>query len=1099
MADGTIDPTRPAGRTPEPSSSAPASGAPARAGGSADPIAAVAIRLAAEPAAGDRLVLMGDEGRASALAAALSGLGPVGEILLLPRWDVPPGEAVSPSRAVMGRRVAVIRRLASGSPEPRLVVTTADAALQRLPPARLLAETVFPLSVDAPLDLAAFRRFLVRTGWAFDDRVDEPGEVAIRGQVIDVYPADAAAPFRLDHADGRVTAIHRFDPLSQRTTTNGIAYVDLWPTSEAVEPDAEPDPQSGEPGTERERDLALEADLPGLYGTLDDLFALMGDAAVLVEPAARRRAAAILDQAADDHRARRMLLDRATAERVLAAATDLGIGDTAPVPLFAARRGGAAAFRTHVDAALQAGDRVLIAAADPRDGTALARRLGRTPEPVDAAGDALRAPAGSLLGIAADLPTGVRLAGERLVVVTASDVLGRRAHRAPAHQTAAEALMSDGGLAVGDAVIHVDHGLGILRGLEAVAGEGGETVRLEYAGGAVLMVPVAEMDRIWRYGGDPDAVTLDRLDGDAWPKRRAKVEAALGEAAARLAAAARERAERAAPAIRPPADRMERFAAGFGYAETPDQGRAIEAVLADLAAGRPMNRLVCGDVGYGKTEVALRAIAAVALAGHQVALVAPTTVLARQHMQTVAERFRGLGITVGHLSRFVPEKERAAVRAGLADGSVRVVVGTHAVAAKGVSIPDLALLVIDEEQRFGAAQKASLRALGADAHVLTLTATPIPRTLQGALAGLSDISVVATPPALRRPIATRVLPWSDEAAAQALRAEARRRGQSFVVCPRIEDLDAMAARLAAIAPDLAVAVLHARLPADVIDRTLLAFGRGEGDVLLATSIVESGLDMPRVNTMLLWHADRFGLAQLHQLRGRVGRGTRRGVALLFTDPDAPPAEATAKRLATLVALDQLGAGFAIAASDLDQRGAGDLFGEDQTGHVKLIGAGLYRHMLERALLREAGTAVDETPPPEIRGVDLGRIPPDFVPEPDVRLDLYARAYRLGDPDGVEAFAEEMKDRFGAPPPPVQAFLAVLRLRVVARALGIRRVDLGPQALACTLGDAEAATALAADLDEPLVAAKDDRVLVRIAIEEESARIATLAERLEAVG
>ncbi|WP_181706271.1 helicase-related protein [Chthonobacter rhizosphaerae] len=1057
------------------------------------PHAALALRLAARlSAGGEHLVMAADETRATALAQAVAALAPGAEVILLPRWDVPPGEAVAPSRAVMGRRVAALRRLARPATTGRMVVTTADAAVQMLPPADVMAAASFTLAVGEPFDEAALRRFLTRTGWAFDDRVDEPGEVAVRGQVIDVYPAGEAQPFRLDHDDGRVAGIHRFDPATQRTTSNGIETVTLAPASEAVLPeDAEPD-----------EDSVPEARLGALYDRLDSLFGLMPAATVWTEPTVRRRAAALLAQADEDERTARLTVPRDEVERALSAVEPLAaLGRAGPVPRFAARRDGIRAFRDHVAAALEAGDRVLIAG-EEADVAALARRLGRTPERVETASAVLAAGPGSLLAATVDLGAGARLDDEAVTVIAAADVLGRRARRHRDERSAAEAVLIDAGFTVGDAVIHIDHGLGILRGLEAVAGDAGETVRLEYAGGAVLMVPVADMDRIWRYGADADAVTLDRLGGEAWPKRRAKVEAALAEAAERLTAAAEARSRETAPVIRPPEDRYDRFAARFGYTETADQARAIDDVLADLASGRPMNRLVCGDVGYGKTEVALRAAAAVAFSGRQVAIVAPTTVLARQHDSIVRDRFRGLGVTVGHLSRFARPAEAKAVKEGLKDGSTRVVVGTHAVAGKGVEIPDLGLLVIDEEQRFGAAQKAALRALGKGVHVLTLTATPIPRTLQSALAGLTDLSLVATPPALRRPIATRVLSWSDTVAAEALRAEARRRGQSFVVCPRIEDLEPMADRLAAIAPELSVRMLHAKLPADEIDRTLIEFGRGEGDVLLATSIVESGLDMPRVNTILVWHADRFGLAQLHQLRGRVGRGTRRGMALLTTDPDGELAPATLKRLETLVALDQLGAGFAISASDLDQRGAGDLFGEDQAGHVKLIGAGLYRRMLEVALRRAKGEAVDERPPPEIRGVDLGRIPPDWVPEPDVRLDLYAKAYGLSDAGAVDGFAEEIGDRFGAPPPPAAAFLDVLRLRVLAKAAKVSRIDLGPQAIAFTFEDAGTADGFAADLtgpglSVPDVTVKEEKVVVGAALEAEPDRIRAATGWLDA--
>ncbi|WP_191062535.1 helicase-related protein, partial [Geminicoccus harenae] len=402
---------------------------------------------------------------------------------------------------------------------------------------------------------------------------------------------------------------------------------------------------------------------------------------------------------------------------------------------------------------------------------------------------------------------------------------------------------------------------------------------------------------------------------------------------------------------------------------------AEAAVLADLAAGRPMDRLVCGDVGFGKTEIALRAAAVTVLAGRQVALAAPTTVLARQHARTFARRFAHLGIEVALLSRLVKPAEARKVKAGLADGSIRLVIGTHALAARGVRFAQLGLLVIDEEQRFGAAQKAKLRALAeGGGHVLTMTATPIPRTLQASLVGLQELSLITTPPVQRQPIRTQLQPFDEAVLRDALMYERQRGGQSFVVCPRIEDITPMAERLARIVPELRVVVVHGKLPADDVDAAMVGFAEGEGDLLLATNIIESGLDVPRANTMLVWRPERFGLAQLHQLRGRVGRGNRSATTLLLTDPDHPPVPAAEKRLRTLEALDRLGAGFAISARDLDLRGAGDLIGEEQAGHVTTLGLGLYQHLLDRALRRVRGEDVADDWLPELHLGVTGRIP-----------------------------------------------------------------------------------------------------------------------------
>ena len=701
--------------------------------------------------------------------------------------------------------------------------------------------------------------------------------------------------------------------------------------------------------------------------------------------------------------------------------------------------------------ALKAGTRVLAAAPSAAAMAAMLRRVeraaGRKAGPVRSGEDAAGAEPGALLALVAPLERSFSDPAAGILVLAGPDVLGR-SH--PGAASDAAALLGEEQFGIGDAVIHLEHGVGLLEGIESVETEPGqvtETIRLRYAGDATLMVPVGDIGLMWRYGASAEGVSLDRLGGASWPKRRAKVEVELRRSAAELAklAAAREAVE--VPALVPPPDAYEGFASRFPFGETADQSAAIDDVLRDLASCRPMDRLVCGDVGFGKTEVALRAAAAAAFAGRQVAVVAPTTVLVRQHLQTFERRFAGLGIAVGHLSRLSSPQEAKDVKAGLADGRIRIVVGTHALAGKGVSFADLGLLIIDEEQRFGTAHKAKLRALGETPHVLTLTATPIPRTLQSALVGLQEVSVLATPPAERQPVRTVVSAQDDAAMRDALLREKRRGGQGFVVCPRIEDIGPMEEHLRRLAPELDLLVAHGKLPAAAIDAAMVRFADGEGDVLLATNIIESGLDVPRANTILVWRADRFGLAQLHQLRGRVGRGRTRGTAYLLTEGE--PSPSVAKRLGTLERLDRLGSGFAISAEDLDQRGAGDLLGETQAGHVRLIGAGLYRRLLERALIEARG----ETPPeewvPELNVGVSGLLPADYIPEPELRLNLYARLERTADPAAEAGLADEMEDRFGAPPEPVTNLLLLNRLRRLCREAGIDARDAGPQAAAFT--------------------------------------------------
>ncbi|RZJ95625.1 MAG: DEAD/DEAH box helicase, partial [Brevundimonas sp.] len=631
-------------------------------------------------------------------------------------------------------------------------------------------------------------------------------------------------------------------------------------------------------------------------------------------------------------------------------------------------------------------------------------------------------------------------------VITPSDITGGRIAR----RASGAAAFGETEIRVGDVVIHEDHGLGVLQALERIEADGVErdVLRLEYHGGATILAPVEDFGRIWRYGSEPGAVTLDRLNTQGWIKRRAEVSAQIDATAASMVELARARAASQTPPITPPATAYRRFVAGFPFPESADQSAAISEVLADLASGRPMNRLVCGDVGFGKTEVALRAAAAAALAGRQVLVAAPTTVLARQHYETFRRRFEGTGVSVGHLSRIVDGAEARAVKAGLADGSIHIVVGTQALAAESVVFADLALVVIDEEHRFGARLKAQFAERAP--HLLLMSATPIPRTLQSALVGIQDVSLIASPPARRRPVRTFLTEFDPGSARLALMREKARGGQSFVVAPRIEDLAPLASQLATIAPELKVVTAHGKLPADEMDCVMTGFADGDGDVLLATNIIENGLDVPRANTMLIWRPDRFGLAQLHQLRGRVGRGRRQGFAYLLSDPETPIADNTRSRLHTLEALDRLGSGFAISARDLDLRGGGDLVGDEQAGHIRLIGASLYQRVLGRALRLASGESDGDPVRPKLNLASGGGLPEDYVPDATVRINLYARLAQLSTVEDIDALHEEIEDRFGPLPEAAETLLTAARLAVLAMAAGVIEIASGPKATAFTL-------------------------------------------------
>ncbi len=978
-----------------------------------------------------------DELRAQDIARCLAALAPEREILHFPPWDCLPFDTASPSPEAMGARMRVLRRLAEGPAAP-LVVTSPEAVMQRLPPAS--AMRAFRLRSGQALDMAALRRFCEETGYAIDERVDEPGEVAFRGGTVDIYPGGEAAPLRLELDGDRLTAIRAYDPVTQRTTEPIAALVvdavsELPPAADGARP----------PGAEHR--------LAEAYPALATLPDYLPDADLVESADAAAARGAFLAELREAERSRIkgnespgcLYLSEADWQRLRADRRHhtLALGDHEPVPRFVTSPRPRAGVVGFIDDQLQRGRRLILAAPDARTLARLARRAGLAAERAESWRAAVEASAPT--AVLAPFDRGFVDRDRNLAVIAAEDLLGSAAR--PASQPS-EALwqLEATELQLGDIVVHADRGVGRLEGLEPIAaGVEAEAIRLGYADGQDLLVPAAEAGKLWRYGSEEADVALDRLSGDAWPKRRAKIAAGLAETARGLIAEASARRERQAPRLAaPPAD-GERFATRFPFRLTPDQARAVDATLDDLRAGRPMNRLVIGDVGFGKTEVALRAAAAAALAGAQVAVVAPTAVRARQHHDTFRRRFAGFGVEVGHLSRLVAAKEARRVRDGLADGSIRIAIGTHALLGKAVRFAELGLLVIDEEQRFGAAHKRALQSLGASVHVLTMTATPIPRTLQGALVGLQDLSVIATPPQRRRPIRTLVAEHEPSGLQRILRRERRRGGQSFVVVPRVEDIAAVADELRAALPDLALQVAHGQMPARQVDEAMVGFAAGRGDVLLATSIIESGLDVPRANTMVVLRPDLFGLGQLHQLRGRVGRGHAQAYCYLLTEPGVDFSEAAMRRLGTLQALDRLGSGLAISLQDLDQRGAGELFGARQAGHVRLVGLGLYQELLAAALRAEKG----DTPPAEVTlQVDAGgAIPASYVPEPVVRINLYHRLARAREPADVDRLADEIADRFGPVPPPLDALLATARLRALAAKLRVTRLAAGPDGVA----------------------------------------------------
>ena len=639
----------------------------------------------------------------------------------------------------------------------------------------------------------------------------------------------------------------------------------------------------------------------------------------------------------------------------------------------------------------------------------------------------------------------------KLTVISEQDILGDRLIRSAKRKRRADNFLTETqSLSPGDLVVHVDHGVGRYLGMEVVtaAGAAHECLLLEYAENSKLYLPVENIELLSRYGHDEGL--LDKLGGGAWQSKKAKLKERIREMADKLIRIAAERALRKAPVMDPPPGMWDAFSARFPYAETDDQLSAISDVLDDLTSGNPMDRLICGDVGFGKTEVAMRAAFVAAMSGLQVAIVAPTTLLARQHYKSFAERFRGFPLEVRQLSRFVSAKEANATRDGITRGTVDVVVGTHALLAKSVKFKNLGLLIIDEEQHFGVGHKERLKAMRTDIHVLTLTATPIPRTLQLSLTGVRDLSIIGTPPVDRLAIRTYVSEFDAVTLREALLREHYRGGQSFYVVPRITDLPEIEAFLKDQLPELTYLVAHGQMAAGELDDRMNAFYDGKYDILLATTIVESGLDIPTANTMIVHRADMFGLAQLYQIRGRVGRSKTRAYAYLTTKPRAKLTTTAEKRLRVLGSLDTLGAGFTLASQDLDIRGAGNLLGEEQSGQMRDVGFELYQSMLEDAIAKiksgELEGMIDDDGQwaPQINlGVPV-LIPEDYVPDLDVRLGLYRRLSELTTKVELEGFAAELIDRFGKLPREVNTLMLVIRIKAMCKRAGIAKLDGGPK-------------------------------------------------------
>ncbi|HXT05839.1 MAG TPA: transcription-repair coupling factor [Roseiarcus sp.] len=1055
-----------------------------------------------------------DSLRAQSFIEALAFAAPEIEALALPAWDCQPYDRVSPNAAVAAQRMTGLARLAltrGAAERPRILIATVNALTQRVPPRAYLARAALSVAPGNVLNMETLVGWLESNGFSRASLVRDVGDYAQRGGILDLYAPALAAPLRLDFFGDTLESIRPFDPETQRSTGQ-LRSLDLTPMSEAqLTTDtirrfrqgyaaAFGAPRRGdsiyEAVSEGRRAIGLEHWLPLFYDKLDTLFDYLGDAPLILDARAEdvansrfaqiedyyaaRKSARELDPVGNDYQPLKPDRLYLAADEFAAALNARPVArlqpfEAAPEALDVIDCGGRVgrdfaperlnenvnvfeAAAAHVRALRQQGKTVVVAGWSDGSRERLSHVLvDHGLKPLELASSYVQARdarAGALPLAVVALERGFEAAD--LAIIGEQDILGDRLVRQAKRKRRAENVLAEASaLTAGDLVVHIDHGVGRFVGLKTIeaAGAPHDCLEIHYAGGDRLFLPVENLELLSRYGSETGE--LDRLGSTGWQSRKARLKKRVRDMAAELVRVAAQRLTRAAARLSAPEGLYDEFCARFPYDETEDQSRAIEATLDDLNAGRPMDRLVCGDVGFGKTEVALRAAFAAAINGKQTAVVVPTTLLARQHYHNFTQRFAGLPVGIGQLSRMVAAAEQRETKKRLAEGSLDIVVGTHAVLGKAVSFKDLGLVVIDEEQHFGVGHKERLKDLRAEVHVLTLSATPIPRTLQLAMTGVRDLSIIATPPVDRLAVRSFVSPFDSLIVREALLRERYRGGQSFYVCPRIEDLDECAAFLRQNVPECKFVVAHGQLAMGELEDKIGAFYDGKYDILLSTSIVESGLDIPRANTLIVHRADMFGLGQLYQLRGRVGRAKVRAYAIFTTPAKKQITPQAEKRLAALQSLDSLGAGFQLASHDLDLRGAGNLLGEEQSGHIKEVGYELYQQMVKDAVERlKSGAAepVEDVWSPTIALGSPVTIPEAYIPDLTARLSLYRRLSGLTDETEIEGMGAEIVDRFGPPPPEVDLLLKLVRIKALCRASHVEKLDAGPRGMTIAFRD-----------------------------------------------
>ena len=1074
-------------------------------------------RLKAEPDAAAAAVFVARDGRRlQRMEDVLRAMLPGHLILTLPAWDCLPYDRVSPNGVTIAARMTTISALADPATKGAIVLTAVNALIQKLPPIDVVAGMSFAARSGQVVDSERLIKWASLNGYLRVPTVREQGEYAVRGGLVDLYPASMEMPLRFDFFGKSLESIRTFDPSTQRTTgtLTGIA---LAPMSEVLLNDETikrfrarytaafggntvDDPLYGAISS-GQRFPGHEHWLPFYYDHLDGLGAYTGDAPLVFDDQSREAFADRQVQIKDYYEAR----ETARGDKKLAAGAapykpvppaELYAVDSHPYRLSAAPAIQLSSFalpdKTRTEdaggrighsfaAERQAQDVNLFQAVVDRlkadskkqrhtivacwsDGSRdrMAQLLGdhglAHPRIAENWQDAVTTSPNTTALVVLPLESGFETAD--LVVLSEQDILGERLLRPQRRKKASDALTEATSLAAGDLVVHVDHGIGRFLGLKQIEAMGAphDCVEIQYANDTKLYLPVENIELLSRYGSEGGDVMLYKLGGVAWQAKKAKLKKRIRDMAEQLIKIAAQRLLVKADPVDINSGAYDEFAARFPYEETEDQLVAISAVFDDLTTGKVMDRLVCGDVGFGKTEVALRAAFAVAMAGKQVAVVVPTTLLSRQHFRTFTERFAGLPVKVAQASRLVTAPELKATKEGIANGQVDIVVGTHALLSKSIEFKNLGLLVVDEEQHFGVGHKERLKELRANVHVLTLTATPIPRTLQLALTGVRDLSLLATPPVDRLAIRTFISPFDPISIREALLREKYRGGQAFYVVPRIKDQPDIAEFLREQVPEVSFVIANGQMAAGELDDIMNNFYDGKFDVLVATTIVESGLDIPNANTLVVHQADHFGLAQLYQIRGRIGRSKQRAYALFTVPPARKLTDTAERRLNVLQSLESLGAGFQLASHDLDIRGAGNLLGEEQSGHIKEVGFELYQAMLEEAVagLKDGQADYEDTNEwsPQISLGMPVMIPEHYVPDLQVRMQLYRQLGDLKDAPEIDSAAAELIDRFGPLPDEVEALLKVILVKALCRAANVEKVEAGPKGAVITLRNNE---------------------------------------------